>query len=116
MTFQDDFQNDLGEVFFNPTSFEFAEIISYHPNSGAGAYTLPGIFDISVDIHSSDGGSRLETRSITVLIREADLRTMVSVKDQIIIGKKLYGLTEPPMPEHGVLSLTLVEISDAPAA
>lgn len=115
MSLKEQQASDLSEVFFNSESEEFAETFVYRPGSGAGHYEVNGIFDASTQVVPTGGAGKVETKYIRIMLKEADIKDGVKVRDQLVIRGKLYGMAEPPVSDGvGVVTLTLEEISDAP--
>ena len=115
MSLKEQMSSDLSEVFFNSDSEEFAETFVYRPVSGAGHYELTGIFDASTEIAPTGGTSKVETKFIRIMLKQADLKASVNPRDQLVVRNKLYRIAEPPQSDGiGVITLVLEELSDAP--
>lgn len=116
MSLKEQIPTDLSEVFFNSDAAEFAEVFVYRPGSGSGHYNVNVIFDASTQIAPTGGQSRVETKFIRIMAKEADIIGGVKPTDQLVGRGKLYRLAGPPESDGvGVVTLTLEEISDAPA-
>jgi hypothetical protein len=111
MSFKDQLDTDLDEVFFKGGEDpEFTEEWEYRPFAG-DPYPLDVIPDATTEVPQPQGGdgAKVQSQYVRVLVKEADITGEVDRRDKIFGREKLHNIVQIDSDGVGLVTLVLHE-------